>query len=191
VKDGFIFSLIFIDRSCLCILWCYMHCTSGLRLGLPSLFRICDLTLLIFSEVGQFQNAFITAVQLVQCKRPSKLGCLEDSKIVTWDHSDSGAFRRNGALLSPAPLFPTPSTSHAFLSAMTTPCTPSCCIHQIHYPPDRIELYDPSNDKYSLDLVGSSNGLLCLANMILSNERGLFVCSLEPFYSKSHNPSQA
>jgi F-box interacting protein len=42
-------------------------------------------------------------------------------------------------------------------------------------PSDRIELYNPSKEEYSLHLVGSSNGLLCLANMILSNARGLCV----------------
>jgi len=33
----------------------------------------------------------------------------------------------------------------------------------------------PSNDEYSLHLVGSSNGLLCLSNMILNYKRGLCV----------------
>jgi len=37
-----------------------MHCTSGLNLGLSYFFRICDLTLLIFSKVGQFHNTFFT-----------------------------------------------------------------------------------------------------------------------------------
>jgi F-box interacting protein len=42
-------------------------------------------------------------------------------------------------------------------------------------PSDRIELDDPFNHKYSLHLVGSSNGLLCLANMTFNNESGLCV----------------
>jgi F-box interacting protein len=42
-------------------------------------------------------------------------------------------------------------------------------------PSDRIELYDPSNDEYSLHLVGSANGLLCLANMIFNDASGLCV----------------
>jgi F-box interacting protein len=42
-------------------------------------------------------------------------------------------------------------------------------------PSDRIELYDPSNDEYFLHLVGSSNGLLCLANMVFNNECGVCV----------------
>ncbi|XP_059451985.1 F-box/kelch-repeat protein At3g06240-like [Corylus avellana] len=42
-------------------------------------------------------------------------------------------------------------------------------------PSDLIELHDPFNHKYSLYLVGSSNGLLCLANMTFNNESGLCV----------------
>ncbi|XP_059451019.1 F-box/kelch-repeat protein At3g06240-like [Corylus avellana] len=42
-------------------------------------------------------------------------------------------------------------------------------------PSDRIELRDPSNNEYSLHLVGSSNGLLCLATLNFDNEVGLCV----------------
>jgi F-box interacting protein len=42
-------------------------------------------------------------------------------------------------------------------------------------PSDGIQLDDPSKDEFELLLVGSSNGLLCLANTTFNNESGLCV----------------
>jgi F-box interacting protein len=56
-------------------------------------------------------------------------------------------------------------------------------------PSDRIQLYGPgpSHDEFSLHLVGSSNGVLCLSNMTLNYKRGL--CLLwNPSIQKAISP---